>query len=83
MPAASAKEKQAVNEVLLHGLVLATAMRVFTPDAARLVRRALAAGVRVGTASLLDHRTPLPCRPSPAPAGAARPFPVPEKGEHA
>ncbi|MBQ0985152.1 hypothetical protein KBZ10_11590 [Streptomyces sp. F63] len=70
-----------MNEVLLHGLVLATAMRVFTPDAARLVRRALAAGVRVGTASLPDRRPPLPAAPVPAPAGAVSPFPVPEQGE--
>ncbi|MEE1928636.1 hypothetical protein V1J52_10590 [Streptomyces sp. TRM 70351] len=43
-------------EVLIGALALTTAVRVFVPDAARLARRGLAAGVRVGAASLGEPR---------------------------
>ncbi|MFG3258907.1 hypothetical protein [Streptomyces sp. NPDC048172] len=47
-------------ELLIGALALATAARVFIPDAARLVRRGLAAGVKVGVASLSERgRTPV------------------------
>ncbi|MCD9146106.1 hypothetical protein [Streptomyces albireticuli] len=42
-----------VNDAL-DALVVATALRVFAPDGRALVRRVLSAGVRVGTAGLLE-----------------------------
>lgn len=40
---------------LIGALAAATAVRVFVPDAARWVRRGLAAGVMVGVASLAER----------------------------
>ncbi|MGH3322937.1 MAG: hypothetical protein ACRDOV_00715, partial [Streptomyces sp.] len=40
---------------LIGAVAAATAVRVFAPDAARLVRRGLAAGVMVGVASLTEQ----------------------------
>ena len=48
-----------VSELLIGGLATVTAVRVFVPDAARLLRRGLAAGVMVGVASLTE-RGPVP-----------------------
>ncbi|UQA90690.1 hypothetical protein [Streptomyces halobius] len=45
-----------MSDLLISVLVIATAVRVFAPDAMRLARRGLAAGVRVGAASLAGHR---------------------------
>ncbi|MEU6331981.1 hypothetical protein ABZ851_32710 [Streptomyces sp. NPDC047049] len=45
-----------MSNLLIGALVIATAVRVFAPDAVRLARRGLAVGVRVGAASLADHR---------------------------
>ncbi|WP_030888173.1 MULTISPECIES: hypothetical protein [Streptomyces] len=42
-------------QMLLIGALAATAARVFVPDAVRLVRRGLAAGVVVGVASLAER----------------------------
>jgi hypothetical protein len=44
-----------VLDQLIGALAAATAVRVFAPDAARLVRRGLAAGVLVGVASLSER----------------------------
>ncbi|MGW7052333.1 hypothetical protein [Streptomyces sp. NPDC054887] len=38
-------------------LLLATALRVFTPDLRHLTRRLLRAGVRVGAAALVEDRS--------------------------
>ncbi|MBT2510705.1 hypothetical protein J7I98_33710 [Streptomyces sp. ISL-98] len=38
-------------------LLLATAVRVFTPDLRHLTRRLLRAGVRVGAAALIEDRS--------------------------
>jgi hypothetical protein len=52
-----------LSNLLIGALVIATAVRVFAPDAVRLTRRGLAAGVRVGAASLADpRRTARPAR---------------------
>ncbi|UAL70947.1 hypothetical protein K7396_34015 [Streptomyces angustmyceticus] len=42
--------------LLIGALVIATAVRAFAPDAVRLARRGLAVVVKVGAASLADHR---------------------------
>ncbi|MCF6523137.1 hypothetical protein [Streptomyces sp. JJ36] len=43
-------------QLLIGVLAVATAVRVFVPDALRLARRGLAAGVKVGVASLAERR---------------------------
>jgi hypothetical protein len=54
-----------VLDQLIGALAAATAVRIFAPDAARLVRRGLAAGVMVGVASL-SERGPAAHPPRPA-----------------
>ncbi|MFF4607906.1 hypothetical protein ACFY12_34860 [Streptomyces sp. NPDC001339] len=54
-------------DLLIGGLAVATAARVFVPDAARLARRGLAAGVMVGIASLTERGR---STPAPNPAGS-------------
>ncbi len=54
------------SDLLMGALVGATATRVFLPDAVRLARRSLAAGVKVGVASLSERpRAGHPPRPAP------------------
>lgn len=60
-------------EQFISGLAVATAVRVFAPDAVRLGRRGLAAGVMVGFAALTERGRsgdPAPRAPEPSlPAG--------------
>jgi hypothetical protein len=60
-------------DLLMSAVVTATAARVFLPDARRIVRRSLAAGVRVGVASLGERvRSGHPPRPAPNLTAQAR-----------
>ena len=49
------ERNHSVLQMLLIGVLAATVARVFVPDAVRLVRRGLAAGVVVGVASLTER----------------------------
>ncbi|MGA4846593.1 hypothetical protein ACOBQB_10100 [Streptomyces sp. G5(2025)] len=54
---------------LLAALVVITAVRVFAPDARRLTRRLLRAGVRVGASELLKGPRPADSSQLAAPSG--------------
>ncbi|MDJ1135424.1 hypothetical protein [Streptomyces iconiensis] len=65
-------------QMLLIGVLAATAARVFVPDAVRLVRRGLAAGVMAGVASLTERGRDARPQPPASEAGLSA-----EKGERA
>ncbi|SOD61607.1 hypothetical protein SAMN06297387_103259 [Streptomyces zhaozhouensis] len=46
-------------------VLLVLALRVLGPDALRLLRRLLGAGVRIGAAALAEHRTGQPANALP------------------